>query len=176
MPIDDVSYLPQAMLATLDVVLECLDGTPLGRPAESGLYHTSPPADCCDAVYVYVESISATKTFPSPYQGPIQCGQLAPVVNVAVKVYRDCWPVVQDSAVAPFPPTADTTVAAANLQMDALALFCCLMSDLSDPDGSIRGGVCVQASIGSIDPGAPQGGCTSWTIRFKLELDVPCCV
>lgn len=158
----------------LDVSLACLDDTPLGRPDVYGLYHTPPPADCCDGLFVWLERIIPSRSFPQEWPGAIQCSELVPVARVAVRLYRGCWPVVKDSAVSPFPPADESDLAAANLQMDAIALFCCLLGDLSDCDGTILAGTCLRAAMGGIDPLVPKGGCTGWTIRFGIELD-PCC-
>lgn len=174
-PILDVSYLPNLMTRVLDVALDCLEETPLGRPTVSGLYHTAPPADCCDGLFVWLERIYPAKGFPAQYSGAINCGEIVPVAAVAIRLYRGCWPVLKDSAVDPTPPAADSDLAAANLQMDAVKLFCCLLGDLSNTDGTILGGACLKATMGAIEPGAPQGGCTSWTVRFNVELD-SCCI
>lgn len=175
MTIDDPSYLPAMLTRVLDLSIACLEDTPLGVPGASGLYHTMPPADCCDGVYVWLERIVASKNFPTEWTGPILCGELVPVASVAVKLYRPCWPVVKDDPHNPFPPASESDIAAANLQMDAIKLFCCLMGDLGDPEGTILAGNRLLATMGGIDPSPPTGGCAAWTVRFRLELD-PCCL
>ncbi len=175
MTIGDVSYLPVMLSRVLDVALDCLEDTPNGRPSAWGFYHTMPPADCCDGLYLWLERIVASKSFPAEWPGPINCGELVPVARVALKLYRPCWPTVKDDPHNPFPPATESDLAAADLQMDAIKLFCCLLGDLSNPDGTILGGACLKATMGAIDPSPPQGGCAAWTIRFALELD-PCCL
>lgn len=175
MTIQDVSYLPAMLTRVLDVSLACLAGTPNGTPGDSGLYHTPPPADCCDGLYVWLERLYAAKSFPGEWGGPINCGELVPVASVAIRLYRPCWPVLKDSAFAPFPPSSETDLAAANLQMDAIKLFCCLMGDLTGYNGAIFGGLPLKSKMGAMDPVSPQGGCAGWTLHVDLELD-PCCL
>jgi hypothetical protein len=177
MPIDDVSFLPNAVSAILEVAATCLEGTPDGRPTDVWLYHTAPPADCCQGIYAWVESIGMSKSFPGDWTGPVDCVGLVPVAKVALRLYRPCWPVVKDNPNSPFPPGAESDVAAANLQMDAVKLICCLTGDLSDPGGVIwnAAGDCLKATIGTIQPVTPSGGCAGWTIRMSIELP-SCCI
>lgn len=129
----------------------------------------------CDGVYVWLERLYASKGFPGEWSGPINCGELVPVASVAIRLYRPCWPVLVDNANNPFPPSEESDTAAMNLQMDAIKMFCCLLGDLSDPNGVILGGACLKATMGGMDPVTPKGGCAGWTLRFKLELD-SCCL
>lgn len=175
MTIQDVSYLPSMLTRLLDVSLACLTDTPTGAPAESGLYHGAPPADCCDGLYVWLESMHATKGFPGAWGGPTNCGELVPVAKVAIRLYRPCWPTLKDSAYKPFPPSSESDIAAANLQMDAIKLFCCIMGDISGYDGTTFGGEPLKAHIGTMDPISPKGGCAGWTLHVDLEL-APCCL
>lgn len=173
----DPSYLPALTSRVLDLGLACLEDTPNGAPADSGLYHTQPPADCCDGLYVWVERIFPTRAFPADWTGPVDSGGVVPAARIAVRLYRPCWPVVKDNPHSPFPPASESDIAAANLQMDAIKLFCCILGDLSaeEDESIILNGECLKTAMGGIDPGPPSGGCASWTLRFVIELP-PCCI
>lgn len=172
--IQDPSYLPNMLNRVVQLACECLKDTPNGVPGFCGLYHTSSPADCCDSLTVWLERLTTIKTFPSPWSGPLRCSTMIPMASVAIQLTRPCWPVLKIDPQNPFPGNEETSIAAANLEMDAIALYCCLMSDLSNDDGFIKQGACLAANLGTMTPGRPQGGCASWTVRFQIELD-PCC-
>lgn len=175
MSLDDVSDLPNMLTRALDLVAACLADTPNGAPGDTGLYHGTPPADCCDGLYLWLEQLYGAKGFPAAWSGAINCGEMTPVARVALRLYRPCWPTLVDNPFSPFPPATESDIAAANLQMDAIKMFCCLLGDLSDSNGVILGGSCLAAAMGSTEPVSPQGGCAGWTLRFTIGLD-NCCL
>lgn len=169
----DPSFLPQLLNRIVDVGCTALETSPNGKPGFCGLYHAAPPADCCDALVVYVERLTMIKSFPQESQSPIKCDEI-PMVSGAMRLFRPCWPTIKIDAHNPFPGNETTTVAAINLMMDASALYCALASDLGNTDGVIKAGNPLAARLGQLTPQPPRGGCASWTVSFQIELN-PCC-
>lgn len=168
---------------TVNLGMACLDNTPSGAPSVSGVYHTAPPAKCCDSLSVWLERIvpgggdpPQQATFPNEYVGAAHCN-LFPIAHIAMRLWRPCWPSLVDNPFNPYPPVETTDTAGLNLAIDAMALWCCISSDLLIDDGTsiIKGGADILAGMGRIEPLPPKGGCAGWDIRFRLELD-PCCI
>lgn len=171
----DPGFLPLALKRAATLACDCLGATSItGRPAWCGLYHTIPPADCCDALLVWVERIEPTEVFPNPFGGALKCGTVVPMASIAMRLYRPCWPTVKDTANPLSGLYQEAELATVDLQIDAVSLFCCLMSDLSSPDSVIKAGGCDLATMGAMTPEPPRSGCVAWTVRFKLELP-GCC-
>lgn len=182
---DDLGGIALLLHRTVEYALACLADTPRGAPGSSGVYHTAPPADCCDSISVWLERIApgggqvpAPASFPNEFSGLAKCG-MYPIAHLGLRLWRPCWPILEDNAFNPFPPVEATDATAIELAMDAMALFCCIMGDLQLDDGTsiIKGGTAgidINASMGPITPLRPQGGCAGWDIRFRIELD-PCC-
>lgn len=171
--INDPSFLPLALKRAATLVCDCLEeSTVNGRPAWCGLYHTTPPADCCDALLVWLDRIDTVENFPAPTTAALRCKNVYPMATVNMILYRPCWPVVQDASLSGL--LAPAELESVDLQMDAVAMYCCLLNDLASDDSVIKGGLCDFASMGALTPGPPRGGCTSWKVQFKLALP-PCC-
>lgn len=175
--ISDVSYLPQLANRLLELGCACLADTPNGRPGDCGLYWTQPPADCCDAFSVWLGRMYVAKQFPIEWTGPAKCSDLTTVAPFGLTLYRNCWPVVEPDPFKPFPPGEATTTAAADLMMDAVKLYCCVMGDLTAGlDSTVLDGELLNVSIGGLEPARPLGGCAGYTFTVRIGLDVPCCL
>lgn len=175
--IQDPAEIPNLLQRAVDLLCLCLEtNTSNGAPEFCGLYHGTRPADCCDFMIAHVERFGTTDaaSFPGESARPLKC-ETVPSMNVVIQLLRPCWPVLKDDAHNPFPLNADTSLASANLLMDAVAVQCCLTSDLSDlTDSFIMGDTQLSAKMGATTPIPPRGGCAGWNFRFSIMLDACC--
>lgn len=172
----DASYVPQLALRLADFACACLAETPNGPLANCGLYHGPAPADCCNSLTVSLERPFPSKGVGVELAGPTRCG-VSLSVEFLIRWWRPCWPTAKDDPWSPFPPSSETTVAAANLIYDAIALECCLLADLNAIQSTVLGPTLqmVPFRVGRAErPGPPKGGCAGWDLRVWFELP-SCC-
>lgn len=181
---NETTDLANLMVATADLVCDCLNGTLNGRPGFCGLYWSTPPDDfdCGDcgsngALFVWLESLGPSLSWPNVHTGPVsnKTGPLRIRANLAVRLIRPCWPVIQNAGGQPLLPSRlDTEEAAVNVTTDAVTMYCCILTDLLDVNGEING-LCSAASMGLLTPDRNRSGCHGATVRFAVDLG-SCCV
>lgn len=124
---------PEALSNLMNSILvmaeECLIDAGLEVPSQVFVSHGEPPADCCDALSVWVRSLRpGSSTFPIPQTTPARCGELSTIVDVSLRLDRPCFPTLKNSKVAPFPTADEMQTAADALLVDARVLWCCLQA------------------------------------------------
>lgn len=130
-----------------DAIASCFD--------QVKLYHSDPPADCCDFVAISIDAIRSTSDFPNPSGADVFTH---PMVDIRVTTLRPCWPTSDYG----FPDPDDTDEAAALLIADAQRLWDAVSSIKCDAG-------CVGLVIGEMTPVPPQEGCAGWTIILTIE-------
>jgi hypothetical protein len=173
------AHLNDMLQSILDVACNCLDDTPLGRPADCFISHGQPPDDCCDFLSVWAEYIRPIQGFENAqYVSGVKftgrCCDIGAVMDIAIRLVRPCYPTLKDNATNPFPPPIEIQAAAENLLIDGWAMRCCVMraycEDSLFPDDT----ECLEVAWGDMVPHGPRGGCAGWTWRITVELE-QCC-
>lgn len=182
---NDVTYLGEVMSNIAELLCDCLEGTPLGRPGFCGTYHNAPPDDAsCDncpengELIVWWERLYPYSVFPQPFNGAVGMNELRMAAALAVRLIRPCWPMPQSGpGGGTFPSRTETETFALNLAIDASTIECCLLADMQSDDASvITGSNCasiITAPVMEVDRN--RAGCAGATARFVVSLG-SCCI
>lgn len=167
-----MSYpLIDALSSVLAEVSVCLETTTNGVPSTVSMYHGPPPDDCGDSLFVWVDEVRGTTSFPEALSGTYRCAAVTGMVRVKLRVTRNCWPVLKDNARMPFPPVTETYAATAKLIEDVEAVWCCLSNGFAD--GSIWAGdnpLTPEAVLVGVAPKRPKGGLAYVEAEMLIEL------
>jgi len=170
------SDLNDMMQSMVDIGCLCLEDSPDGVPKYCFISHNEPPDDCCDFLAVWLERIRPRTGFENAAYTTgekvwSRCGDVGAVMDVRLRLMRDCWPVVQDDALNPFPPVADMQAAADNLLIDLQLLRCCLSAAACNGVLYPENFECLEFGIGDAIPIGPRGGCAGWDLTYTFELE-----
>lgn len=159
----------QAADAVLAAAASCLGSS---APSSVFVYQGRPPADCCEILASWVESVgfSSEEAFPSTQSTPVRCGDLFQIIDVRLLLLRSCWPAAEASGVLPTPEAMET--ATFLLSEQAAAIICCLQT--LQAEGTLLPWPHRRVVFGSVTPVAPQGGCAGWEFALTVETP-PCC-
>lgn len=167
-----MSYpIVDATSSILAAVSACLEDTADGVPGTVSIYHGAPPDDCGDSLFVWLDDIRGTTSFPNPLRESYNCAAVKGMIGVNLRLTRNCWPVLKDNARMPFPAVADTNAASIKLLDDAEKIWCCLAEGFADGSiwiGANHGGP--EAVLVGVVTRKPMGALAKIEAEMIIEL------
>ena len=107
-----------------DLAAVALAETPMGLPADRGLWHSQPVEDCCDFLYLWIREwvpINGAGQFPNQVTTVDRCRHVVFSPRVVLSLRRPCSPEPGEGGAVDI---EDEHATASGLIVDAQALFC----------------------------------------------------